>query len=67
MNETKYPGVTVRLVGEDGNVFSVIGRVARGLRRGGHADAAVEFERAAFDATSYDAVLRLAVSYVEVR
>ena len=65
--KAKYPDVTVRLVGEDGNVFSVIGRVARGLRRGGHADAAVEFEELAFNADSYDAVLRLAISYVEVR
>jgi len=65
--KAKYPDVAVKLVGEDGNVFSVIGRVARGLRRGGHADAAVAFEEAAFNADSYDEVLRLAMSYVEVR
>ena len=64
--KAKYPEVTVQLVGEDGNVFSVISRVARGLRRFGHADAAVEFEREAFNADSYDEVLRLAMSYVEV-
>jgi hypothetical protein len=33
--ETKYPDVTVRLSGEDGNAFLIIGRVSRALRRAG--------------------------------
>ena len=66
MNKAKYPEVTIRLVGEDGNVFSLISRVARALRQSGHADAEVQFEREAFAANSYDEVLRLAISYVKV-
>jgi hypothetical protein len=31
----KYPNVHVRLVGEDGNAFSIMGRVARVMRRAG--------------------------------
>ena len=35
MNESKYPNVFVQLSGENGNIFSVIGRVCRALRKGG--------------------------------
>ena len=34
MNELKYPNVFVQLSGENGNIFSVIGRVCRALRKG---------------------------------
>jgi hypothetical protein len=30
----KYPDIHVRLVGEDGNAFAILGRVQRALRRG---------------------------------
>ena len=35
MSEVKYPDVTVRLVGEDGNAFAIIGRVVRAMRQAG--------------------------------
>lgn len=31
----KYPQITVELVGQDGNAFSIIARVGKALRRGG--------------------------------
>ncbi len=31
--EVKYPNVKVKLVGEDGNAFFIIGRVVKALRR----------------------------------
>lgn len=31
----KYPDITVRLVGEDGNAFSIIGRATAAMRRAG--------------------------------
>jgi hypothetical protein len=31
----KYPDVKVQLVGEDGNAFAIVGRVARALREAG--------------------------------
>jgi hypothetical protein len=35
MNTTvKYPHITVKLVGADGNAFSIMGRVMSALRRG---------------------------------
>jgi len=33
--EIKYPHIKVRLVGEDGNAFSIIGRVKKAMREGG--------------------------------
>ena len=45
----KYPDVEVQLSGEDGNVFSIIGRIAKALRR--------QVSRRTFDvATDDDAI-----------
>ena len=62
----KYPQVTVRLTGEDGNAFSIIGRVAKALRREVGPEAAAEFQTEAFAQPSYDHLLRLAMRTVEV-
>lgn len=56
-----------KLVGTDGNVFSIIGRVKRALKKAGQEDRAREFVEKAFRAGSYDEVLRLCMDYVEVR
>ena len=56
-----------KLVGTDGNVFAIIGRVREALRRAGQAERASEFVQRAFRAGSYDEVLRLCMEYVEVR
>ncbi len=58
--------VTVKLVGEDGNVFAVIGNVRRALIDAGQGDEAAEFVAQAFNAGSYDEVLDLVLAYVEV-
>lgn len=57
----------VKLVGEDGNVFSIIGRVAKALRGAGSPELAKEFTEKAFAAGSYDEVLQLCMKYVEVQ
>ena len=56
-----------KLVGTDGNVFAIIGRVREEPRRAGQAELASEFVQQAFRAGSYDEVLRLCMEYVEVR
>ncbi|MCL6505902.1 MAG: hypothetical protein K6T59_02655 [Bryobacteraceae bacterium] len=56
-----------KLVGTDGNVFSVIGRVKEALKKAGRDDHAREFVEKAFRAGCYDEVLRLCMEYVEVR
>ena len=63
--ETKKP--KCKLSGEDGNVFTIIGRVSRALKDAGQADKAKEFQTAAMSAPSYDAVLLLCNKYVDVR
>lgn len=55
-----------QLIGTDGNVFSIIGKVSKTLRRAGLSEQADEFTNKSFDAGSYDEVLQLAFKYVEV-
>jgi hypothetical protein len=55
----------VRLVGEDGNVFVIIGRVAKALRRDGQPERAEEWMQRATSCNSYDEVLQLVFEYVE--
>ena len=57
---------TCKLSGEDGNVFSIIGRVSKTLKRNGKPELAKEFAEKALASKSYDAVLQLCFDYVEV-
>ena len=57
---------TCKLVGADGNVYSIIGRVRRSLQGAGQEERAREFVERAFRASSYDGVLQLCLEYVEV-
>jgi len=61
------PKPVCRLVGTDGNVFAIIGRVQRALRAAGQPERANEFVRKAFQAKSHDEVLALCMDWVEVR
>jgi hypothetical protein len=56
----------VQLTGTDGNVFAIIGTVSKTLKRAGLTAEAQEFTKKAFASESYDAVLRLAMTYCEV-
>jgi len=56
-----------RLVGTDGNVFSIIGHVKRALERAGQRERASEFAAKAMQSKSYDEVLALCFEYVDVR
>jgi hypothetical protein len=35
VSHVKYPDIQVRLVGEDGNAFAILGRVTKAMRRAG--------------------------------
>ena len=61
----KFPDVTVRLVGKDGNAFSIMGTVAKALRKSGHKEAVDEFMKQAMSG-NYDNLLRTCMEYVEV-
>lgn len=56
----------VKLIGEDGNVFSIIGRVSKALKHEGMNDKAKEFTDKTFASNSYEEVLKLVMDYVEV-
>ncbi len=55
-----------KLIGEDGNVFNIIGQVSKVLKEAGQSNIAKEFTDRAFASSSYDEVLRLCQEYVEV-
>lgn len=61
-----YPHVSVQLTGSDGNVFMIVGRVTRQLRRQVGNEAADAFSVAALNCGSYDEVLQLAMRTVYV-
>lgn len=56
----------VQLTGEDGNVFSIIGRVSGALKKARQSERAKEFSFKAMSSKSYDEVLRLAMEYCDV-
>ena len=66
MTAPRYGHVTVKLCGENGNAFAVIGAVAKALRREVDRAAADEWVEAAWAAGDYDALLRLALAWVDV-
>ena len=63
MSEEKKP--RCKLVGKDGNVFSIIGSVARSLKEAGQKEKAKEFQEKALQCHSYDEVLALLHNYVD--
>jgi len=61
---TKYPNISVRLVGEDGNAFSIIGRTTRALRMGGVPNEEIDAFRAEATSGDYDNLLRTVMAWV---
>ena len=61
----KYPHITVALSGEDGNAFSILGRVTKAMRRA----QVPEHEIALFTSTAmssdYDHLLATVMRYVD--
>lgn len=56
--------VTVKLVGEDGNAFAILGRVSKALKQSGQPEAAAEYMEKA-TAGDYDHLLRVTMEYVD--
>lgn len=65
MDEVKAPDVTVRLVGEDGNAFAILGKVNKALKAAGHADLAAEYMKEA-SSGDYNHLLATTMKYVNV-
>lgn len=64
MEENRKPAC--RLMGEDGNIFSILGRVGRTLKEDGQAEQVQEVNRRVMAAGSYDEALQIIMEYVEV-
>lgn len=62
---TKYPDINIPLIGEDGNAFSILGRVSRSMRQNGLADEWKVFESEA-TAGDYDHLLRTVMEWFSV-
>jgi len=60
----KYPEVYVPLAGEDGNAFSILGRVQRALRDAGVSKAEQDAYFAEATSGDYDHLLRTTLDWV---
>jgi hypothetical protein len=66
MSEVKYPNITVKLTGRDGNAFSIIGRVGNALRAAGISEDEREKFREEAMSGDYDNVLTTCMKWVNV-
>ena len=57
--------VKVKLVGEDGNAFAIMGRVTRALRKAGREDLIEEYHKEAMSG-NYTHLLQTTMKYVKV-
>ena len=66
MPETKYPDIEVKLVGEDGNAFAIMARVASALEDAGVSKDEIESYYTQSKSGDYDNLLRTATEWVSV-
>lgn len=66
MTTPKYPNIRVKLIGEDGNAFAILGRVKRALEQGGVPRAEIDqyFEEAT--SGDYNHLLATTMKWCEV-
>ena len=67
--DLKKPEVTkprCKLIGEDGNIFNLVGVAARSLRHAGLTDKAKEMSEKVYNSGSYSEALSIIMDYVEV-
>ncbi len=56
--------IKVKLIGEDGNAFNVLGKTIKALKKAGYEDLSRQYEQEA-TAGDYDHLLRVAMEYVD--
>lgn len=62
----KFPDVTVKLIGQDGNAFAVLGLTMKALRRAGVSQADIDAFRAEATSGDYNHLLGTVMATVEV-
>jgi hypothetical protein len=65
--QSKYPHIKVQLVGEDGNAFSILGRVAKAMRQAGVSVELIDELREALSGVHLDSKLRAEIAGEEER
>lgn len=55
----------VKLVGQDGNIFNILGIASRALKEAGYADEAKEMQIEVFASDSYEEALAIVLQYVD--
>ena len=63
--ELRQTGIKVKLIGEDGNAFYILGKVSRELRKAGETELAKAFIEEAMKG-DYDHLLRTCMQVVKV-
>jgi len=56
----------VKLIGEDGNIFSILARTRAALKEAGREEDAQKMMDRAFDCKSYEEALNIVMEYIEV-
>lgn len=64
--EVKYPNITVKLVGTDGNAFAVMSRIFRALRSNNISENEIKLFMNEATAGDYDNLLRVCMMWVNV-
>jgi hypothetical protein len=68
VNQPKYPKIVVKPVGEDDNVFAIIGRVQRALRDAGvKTEDVIAFRDETMASKDYNGVLQTCIRWVTVQ
>jgi hypothetical protein len=55
-----------KLLGEDGNIFNILGICTTALKRANQKELAADLQTKVFNATSYDEALAICMEYVDV-
>ena len=63
--EPKFPDVSVKLTGGDGNAMFIVGTVAKALRKAGHGADVADFMNEALSG-DYNHVLQTCMAWVDV-
>ena len=64
MEEKQKP--SLKLIGKNGNIFSILGRVTRTLKEDGKEEQAKEVSERVMASSSYGEALQIIMEYVEV-
>jgi hypothetical protein len=65
--DVKYPKITVKLTGRDGNAFVIIGTVIKAMRNGGVEKSELDQFMNEVQAGDYDHLLRTCMRWVNVK